>query len=432
MPLKKQPADPTGKASKSLWDSRAFLTAVSIICAIMVWMVVTMYFDPEGTVWITDATVNFSYQSSTYTELGLDIVQQPEIDNVRVRVDGNGTVIGTMGAADIIVYPVYTGLTGPGETSLKLEARIINSDYANLGIKLTVEKPQTVNLVFDTVSEKTLPITQDTSGVTIADGFTLNSVKTVPASVTLSGPTTELDRISSVVAPVSTNTELSDTLTVKSTLVLRDDNGETVTPKYTTMDTDTASVTLTVYQVRELPLSVQFINTPTGFDTNSLSYSLSIPTLKVAGPTKIVGKLNELSVVAFDLGREFAFDRDYQKTIELPEGVVSQDGVSTVTIRFDTTDMDSRTFSVSNIRLVNVPSSLDVTPLTSIIRNVKVYGPADEIAELSAESILAQVDCQDLTVTNGQQTIPVSIQVPSSSRIFAVGDYTVQCEVTAQ
>ena len=193
-----------------------------------------------------------------------------------------------------------------------------------------------------------------------------------------------------------------------------------------------ASVTLNVYQVRELPLSVAFINTPNNFDESSLSYSLSVPTLRVAGPAKIVGPLNELSVVAFDLGREFTFDRDYQKNIELPNGVVSLDGVSTVTIQFDTTKMASRTFSVSNLRPVNVPSTINLDVLTTVIRNVTVYGPADEMEELSADSILAQIDCQDLTVTSGQQTVPVSIQIPSSSRIFAVGNYTVQCEVTAQ
>ena len=301
-----------------------------------------------------------------------------------------------------------------------------------MGIKLTVLRPTSVRVVFDTVSEKTLPVTQDTSDISIAEGFTLNGVSTVPAEVTLSGPTSELDQITSVVAPVSTGDTLSDSVTVRSTLELRDANGNVVTPQYTTMDNDTANVTLTVYQVRELPLSIDFINTPKGFDTSSLNYSLSIPTLKVAGPAKVVGALNELSVVAFDLGREFTFDRDYQKNIELPNGVVSLDGVSTVTIQFDTTEMATRTFSISNIRPVNVPSTINLEVLTTLIRDVRVYGPADEIAQLTADSILAQIDCQDLNVTSGQQTIPVSIQIPSSSRIFAVGNYTVQCEATAQ
>ena len=49
-----------------------------------------------------------------------------------------------------------------------------------MGIKLTVLSPQTVDVVFDTVGEKTLPVTTDTSGITIADGFTLNRIATTP------------------------------------------------------------------------------------------------------------------------------------------------------------------------------------------------------------------------------------------------------------
>ena len=413
-----QPAEPVRKANGSIWDNRFFLGIVSVLAAVLVWMVVSTFLDPQGSFVIKDVSVNYGYQSTIYTSKGLDIVDQQAVDNVQVQADGNGTLIGKLSSSDIMVYPVYNGVQGAGKTTLRLEARITNTDYTNVGIKLTVLSPQTVDVVFDTVGEKTLPVTTDTSGITIADGFTLNRITTTPTEVTLTGPTSELDKISEVVAPVSHEGSLSDSVSATASLELRDENGDIVTPEYTTLDSNTADINLTVYQVRELPLSIVFINAPSGFDTSYLKYSLSIPTLNVAG-----GALTELSVAAFDLGREFAFDRDYQKNIELPAGVVSLDGVSAVTIRFDTTDMTSRTFTVTNIRTVNVPST---------IHQVTLYGPKSEMEELSADSILAQVDCQNLAVSVGQQTVAASIQVPSSSHIFAVGNYTVQCQASSQ
>ena len=339
-----QPAEPVRKANGSIWDNRFFLGIVSVLAAVLVWMVVSTFLDPQGSFVIKDVSVNYGYQSTIYTSKGLDIVDQQAVDNVQVQADGNGTLIGKLSSSDIMVYPVYNGVQGAGKTTLRLEARITNTDYTNVGIKLTVVSPQTVDVVFDTVGEKTLPVTTDTSGITIADGFTLNRIATTPTEVTLTGPTSELDKISEVVAPVSHEGSLSDSVSATASLELRDENGDIVTPEYTTLDSNTADINLTVYQVRELPLSIVFINAPSGFDTSYLKYSLSIPTLNVAGPAKTVGALTELSVAAFDLGREFAFDRDYQKNIELPAGVVSLDGVSAVTIRFDTTDMTSRTF----------------------------------------------------------------------------------------
>ena len=412
-----QPAEPVRKANGSIWDNRFFLGIVSVLAAVLVWMVVSTFLDPQGSFVIKDVSVNYGYQSTIYTSKGLDIVDQQAVDNVQVQADGNGTLIGKLSSSDIMVYPVYNGVQGAGKTTLRLEARITNTDYTNVGIKLTVLSPQTVDVVFDTVGEKTLPVTTDTSGITIADGFTLNRITTTPTEVTLTGPTSELDKISEVVAPVSHEGSLSDSVSATASLELRDENGDIVTPEYTTLDSNTADINLTVYQVRELPLSIVFINAPSGFDTSYLKYSLSIPTLNVA---------------AFDLGREFAFDRDYQKNIELPAGVVSLDGVSAVTIRFDTTDMTSRTFTVTNIRTVNVPSTIDLEVLTAQIHQVTLYGPKSEMEELSADSILAQVDCQNLAVSVGQQTVAASIQVPSSSHIFAVGNYTVQCQASSQ
>ena len=103
-----------------------------------------------------------------------------------------------------------------------------------------------------------------------------------------------------------------------------------------------------------------------------------------------------------------------------------------MTLSFDTSDMASTTLNISNIRLINVPSNYDMEILSSLVSGVELYGPQEEIEELSADSVVAQIDCQSISLTVGQQTIPVTIQIPSSTRIFATGSYTVQCEVTAK
>lgn len=406
------------------------LPAVSLLCALAAWLIVTMYFDPQGTHTISNVSVNFGYQSSTYTAMNLDIVDLPSVSNVRVNVEGNGTIIGNMKAEDIMVYPNYAAVTGPGEVTLGLEARIVNNDYANQGIRLTVVSPTSVTLVFENVTTKTLDIVADTAGVTVADGYTLHRTVSAPAAITLRGPASELEKVDSVAAIVTAEDELADNYTTSAVLELRDENGEAVEPRYTTMDTETADVTLSVYQVRELPLAVDFIGTPKGFDVNSLNYSLSRSTLRVAGPARIVGPLTELSVTSFDLSQEFALGRDYQRQIELPNGIVSQDGVGAVTLSFDTVNMDYTTLNISNIQPINVPSNYDIEVLTSMVENVRLYGPEAEIARLSADSVVVQLDCQSVSLNAGQQVVPVTIQIPYSSRIFATGSYTVECAVT--
>lgn len=424
--------EPKKRERRTVWDYPAVLWCAAVACAVLAWLIVTMYFDQESDKTVTVSNITYTYQSSTYSSLGLDIVETPGISGVTVRIKGSGTIIGGIRESDIMVYPKYSTVRGAGTVTLELGARFITSDYDNLGIELIVENPTTVTVVFDNVSEKTMRVTADTSQIAIADGFILNSVSSVPAEVTLTGPTSELEQIDSVVATVTSEEKLSDSVTLEAPLEMRDANGNVVTPQYTTMDSDTAAITLNVLQVRELPLTVNFIGLPSGFDESSLKYSLDRSTLRVAGPARTISKMNELSVASLDLGQSFAFDRDYQLSVELPDGIVSQDGITTVTLTFDTTNMASTTLNISNIRVINVPSDMEVDVLTSRISGVTLYGPADEIEELSAENVQAQVDCQSISVTAGQQTLPVTIQIPSSSRIFAVGSYTVQCAITTQ
>ena len=114
----------------------------------------------------------------------------------------------------------------------------------------------------------------------------------------------------------------------------------------------------------------------------SLHYSLTQQTLRVAGPARTISTLESLTVTDFDLAREFEPGRDYQRLIELPAGIVSLDGVTNVTLDFDTSEMGSTKLNVSNIRAINVPSNYELQILSSLVSGVTLYGPADEIEKL--------------------------------------------------
>lgn len=414
----------------SIWDNRFFLLVLAAMGALVLWNMVTLVFDPRSSIDKTDGTVNFNYSTSTYVAQGLSIVDTEDVGSVRVKFEGNGTVIGGISASDYVIYPDYSSVKGPGATTLKLQVRITNASYS--GVTATVVSPRYVDVVFDTVGEKVIPVQVESSGIEVAEGYVLNRTSVVPAEVTLSGPVSELEKINGVFASVSVEDVLTDSRTQAAMLELRDENGNPYTPEYVTLDNDAASVTLTVHQVRELPLVIDFIDAPANFDTSSLKYTLSQEKMTVQGPAKTLSNLTELSVASFDLGQSFAFDRDYPLPVELPAGLESQDGLTTVTLSFDTSGMASKTVNVSNIKCINVPLNYDVEPLTDRVQGVVLYGPKEEVEALSAQSVLAQIDCQSISVSAGQQTMPVSIQIPASTRIFATGSYTVQCLVRSK
>ena len=210
------------KGPRTIWDNPVFSAVLAIIMGFAMWIIVTVYIDPQGSTTVTGVPINYTSGASTYTAQGLDIVEKPDIEGVTVKVEGNSTIIGNIRSADIMVYPSYAGVSGAGKVTLRLQARVTNTTDFPGDIECTVESPSTIDVVFDEVSEKTVPVTVDASAVTISSGYMLNKTTAVPAEITLRGPTSELDQVSSIVAPVQMDGELADTTTVLHAAVYLD------------------------------------------------------------------------------------------------------------------------------------------------------------------------------------------------------------------
>ena len=169
------PQAPTPKAApkgpRTIWDNPVFTMVLALIMGFATWTIVTVFIDPQGTKIVTNVPINYTSGASTYTAQGLDIVEKPDIEGVTVKVEGNSTIIGNIQNSDIMVYPSYAGVSGAGKVTLRLQARVTNTTDFPGDIDCTVESPDTVDVVFDEVSEKTVPVTVDASAVPYLGGL---------------------------------------------------------------------------------------------------------------------------------------------------------------------------------------------------------------------------------------------------------------------
>ena len=418
---------------KSILDNRRFTMLLSLLLAVMVWVIVTTLVQPGTDKTITNVPINFEYDASKYTSLGLDIVNQPS-GTVSLYLEGNGYDLGGLEASDFVVYPDYSAVRGSGTAELKLRVRALDTQIENR-VRVTITgKTTTATVVFDTVIERAVPVTVETSGISTAEGYVLNRVTTAPAEVTVRGPESEVNSIGRIVAWVSIDEQLSDSRLAQVQLQVENRDGEPADLQYTTLDNEMVDATVSVYQLAELPLRVDFLNVPPGFDTSTLNYTLSRESLTVAGPARQIAELSELSVASFDLANSFSMDRDFQLPVELPSGIVSQENISVVTLSFDTSGLEQKVLNIpaENVRVINLPSSYELEVESRRINNVVLIGPAEDLEQLSANNVIARINAEDFQVQVGQENIPVKIIIPSSKTIFAVGSYTVQCAVTTR
>ena len=248
--------------------------------------------------------------------------------------------------------------------------------------------------------------------------------------MTLSGPSTELSKVETCTAEVTHNGELTSPVTLDTDLRFYTRSGSEVKFEYTTLEADSVEVTLQVYKLATLPVEVSFINAPRDFDPSVLVYSLSKKTLNVAGPESQINKLSTLSAGTIDLST-FALDKVYEMPVELPSGIRLLDNISTITVSFDSSRLETKTMNLpaSCVQVVNLPSTYTLTVGTERLMNVTLCGPSGSLEALTPEQVVIEIDADDFYVAIGQQNIACRLYVPSNDKIFALGSYVVQCKI---
>ena len=390
--------------------------------------VVTIVVQPGTTRTINNVPVDFTYDSAAYTSRGLSIVSAPE-KYVSLKLSGDGYTIGSLTSSDFVVYPDWSGVRDSGEKTLHLQVRGVNT-LLN-GVSVSIEGgDNSVDVVFDVVEEKTVPITVTTNYLTIADGYILYDTELSKETVTLSGPSTEIDKVETCTAEVTHKGELTDSVTLDTALRFYTKSGSEVKFEYTNLEESSVEVTLEVYKMATLPVSVSFINAPRNFDPSVLVYSLSKQTLNVAGPESQIEKLSTLSVGTIDLST-FALNKVYELPIELPGNIRLLDNISSITVSFDSSKLETKTMNLpaSCVQVVNLPSTYTLTVQTERLMNVTLCGPAGLLDTLVPEQVVIEIDADDFYVAAGQQNIACRLYVPSNGKIFALGSYVIQCKI---
>lgn len=376
----KAPEEPKKRRTSFMDDTRVRFV-IAVLSAMFVWLLVVTVIVPDSDMIIDNVPVNFSYDATQYTSLGYSIMNDPSA-TVSIKVTGDRTVIGSLTKEDFVVYPDYSTILSSGETTLKLLVKSISASSSAYTVEISSAN-NTVEVVFDTVETISVPITLSGSGITIEDGYVLVKTTQSQDEVEFTGPTSELNQISKVVAEYTVEEALSENTTVAAQLSFLDEDGKEVEFIYVEPEDTEINVSLSINKYAELPITVSFINTPDNFDDSVLDYSFNHETLTVSGDAKTIDSMKEISVGTIDLST-FALDKIYELEVSLPSGIIQQNNINVITVSFDCSDMATKTLNVSsdNVVVKNLPDNYQLSVEADRIMNVVLCGPADAIEEL--------------------------------------------------
>lgn len=407
-----------------LLQSNRFLKIFSLVLAFIVWIVVVMFIDPKDTQSIKNVTIDLESQSATLSKLGFNIISA-EPREVSVEVYGKRYVLTQLKPEDIKIQPRLTTVSGAGTQDMQLqwisngsEEYIVNS----------ISPPITTVRV-DRLGSKTLDIEAHVTGASVAAGYIKEDEVVTPERVVLTGPVNDLNRVAHAIASVQIDKTLSATENVTSEITLVDSDGVEIDSVHIQKDYETAQISVPVLKIKDVPLKIGFLHTPTGFPLSELAYTLSNNSIRVAGPQTLVDGYDEIRLGFVDfrnleLGAKEVFD------VELPSGFDNVDNILSVSVEFDMEGYTTQSFNIDDIGIVNAPQNYEVRIISPTLSNVKMVGNSETLTEMGGSDLIAEIDFSDREVVTGQIKMPVSVYAPNKGAVWAVGDYIALVEIS--
>ena len=285
------------RVSTLLGNTRV-LALIAFLLALVIWLAVSINESPVVERVVRD--VKIEVDGSMPSQLGYEAFGADNL-YVDVTVSGKRYEVGdnVLTPDDLTVTAVTTSVDSPGKYTLQLRAasKDPNPDY-----KIISKSKDTIDVYFDapkTIDVPVEPVVRSSGNLVDSSKFLTQDPIPSQTSVAVRGPATYVEKISHAYAYADTSGNLRNSETFDATLKIVDENDDTV--KYLSTDAaENITVTVPVYQITTLPVTVSFSSTPSAYIDNPPKVRISPSTIHVAvDPDKLEG-MKRISIGTID------------------------------------------------------------------------------------------------------------------------------------
>ncbi|MBQ8203295.1 MAG: hypothetical protein IJZ75_03345 [Clostridia bacterium] len=429
---------------RKIFSNKKFTVTISLILSFIIWMVAMVNRNPVRSQTFTDISATVSIENTVASEMGLGIVSDVSSQKFSVTVSGPNYVVSSLKPEDILLSASVTEVNGAGTYSLEIVGM---QNSTKSGYTFSSITPDRIDVTFDFIETAEFTVTPKLIGVSATNGLIADNPtvsKPEESTISIKGPRSVIERISSVVAYAEVNEVLNATKSYTADIVLLDkdektiyrftpsgkiydENGNVVESTSLTLSFTSTTVSQPIVKKATAAVSVVFNNKPQGIKDEDIKYSVDYGKVTVIGTPEVVDKLTSISLSPIDFKNISTTSNSFEVSAILPDGVKLFDNIEFFTVKIDTSDYTEKTFTVSTFKVVNVAGNLTAKTGDSI-KNVKICGKESVINKLKAEDIYALVDVSDKSA--GQHTVEVVIKSDKYDNIWQVGSYSTAVTLT--
>lgn len=388
---------------------------IAILMAIALWFIVVANNDDlMRTNTIANIPITYTNEDVLEDDYGLRLIEGQD-QTVTVKVTGPYASLYSLTTNDIQVRVNLANFQKPGTYTINTSKQSTNCTLLvnSSSVEAEISTPSSFQIVLDEVITKEVPVTIQIDG-TPSTGYMYDDPEGEQDSVSVTGPKTVVNQIrkATAVVPAEDSTGLTKTTSVLASFTFLDEKNQPVDQTHLTSEPNDYSVTIPVYAVAKLPLTINLISSDT-VDKNSVKATIDPQEIAVYGAEEVISKLTAISLGDLQLST-VSLDEDDPITIpiELPAGVTRVQGEATsAKVTIQAVGMSTREMPVTRITLQNSGSDPNLTAtLRTTSVNIRIQAETAALANLTADAfhVIAVFNADELGP--GIHEVPIEVQ----------------------
>ena len=410
---------------KKMFTDNLWLKILSVLMAILIWIVVLNINDPSKT--RTIAGVRVELLNEDIVTGNNQVYEILDGQLVSVTVTGPRTIVDTLKAKDFTVTADFKDLSQAN--SIPINVELAEYSYQQ---KVTINKKShnTVQLRIEDLKEKEYDIDVRYIGQP-AEGYVVTDTILDTPKVKIIAPVSVHENIKQVCVSVDVSNVSSDFETVVPVKVYDSKAVELIQAENNvTVNVTNVRAGNTVYYTKKIPVVYDDItNTVNGLEISNVEVSMK--EVSVMGRKEVLDMVESLRLptdtITFEEGNTEA-EEVYNLEELLPEGVYLNEKTDTLKLTVYLTEIIQRTLTINitDIGIRNIPDGMGASIIDNGTVRVIIQGKKHVVEELDPSTVSAYV-----SVRGGNaavSSVPVQLQLPEG--ITQVADVYVRVSLT--
>lgn len=413
----------------SILKSKSFYVIFSIVASIALWTYVAYVQNPDVTIPVSGIPIEF-VGNDVLTDSNL-IVTHVEESSLTLNFTGKRNVISRLNDKNVTavvdlneVVKSGTGVTGVYQLSYELE---YPADVNERNVNVTNASANYITITVEKLATKTLMFRGNYDG-DVAEGYQAEPMEFTPETITVSGPEAIVSQISYAFVNIEKDT-ISHSITEEMEFTLMDENDKEIKSGLLTCSSDTVTVKLPIVMVKEVALTVNFVEGASANSTQNVTYSVSPSSIQLSGESEILDEINQIVVGTIDL-TEFGTSTTETFQIPIPNDVTNLTGETTATVTVEIAGVDTKQMTVSNIQMRNATEGYKTDIVTQSL-DVLLRGPSSSLDRIQPSNIRVVADLTELGNTTGTFSVTAKVYVDGFTDVDAIGPYKITVTVTS-